>query len=102
MNFLFALDIAGTFAFAVSGAFAAMEKKLDPFGVTIIAFVTAIGGGTIRDILIGDLPVSWLTNETGIFVIVGAVVLSLLFSRFLRRLSGVLFFFDAAGLGLFT
>lgn len=102
MNFILALDIAGTFAFAVSGAFAAMEKKLDPFGVIIIAFVTAIGGGTVRDLLIGDLPVTWLMNEMGIIVIIAAVVLAMLFSTILRRLSNLLFFFDAAGLGLFT
>lgn len=48
MNFLIALDILGTFAFAVSGALAAMDKKLDVFGVLILSFVTAIGGGTIR------------------------------------------------------
>ena len=62
-GFLEIIDILGTFSFAVSGAFFAMEKRLDPFGVLIIAFVTAIGGGTLRDLLIGDLPVAWLTNE---------------------------------------
>jgi uncharacterized membrane protein YeiH len=102
MDFIFILEIAGTFAFAVSGALAAMDKKLDPFGVIIIAFVTAIGGGTIRDVLIGDLPVSWLLNQTGIIVIIVAVIIALLFSAPLRKLSHLLFIFDAAGLGLFT
>lgn len=62
MSFPFAdfIDILGTFSFAVSGAFAAMEKRLDPFGVLILAFITAIGGGTVRDLLIGDTPVAWL------------------------------------------
>ncbi|WP_290709795.1 TRIC cation channel family protein [Flavihumibacter sp. CACIAM 22H1] len=54
LNFLSAIDLLGTFSFAVSGAFAAMEKKLDPFGVIILAFIPSIGGGSIRDILIGD------------------------------------------------
>ena len=58
------VNVLGTFAFAVSGAFLAMEKKLDPFGVLVIAFVTAIGGGTLRDVLIGNLPVGWLQNGT--------------------------------------
>lgn len=102
MTFLFALDILGTFAFAVSGAFAAMEKKLDPFGVVIISFVTAIGGGTIRDVMIGDLPVAWLQNESGIIAICVAALLSLLFSGVLRKFNQLLFIFDAAGLGLFT
>lgn len=57
-GFLNIIDILGTFAFAVAGAFSAMEKKLDPFGTLVIAFVTAIGGGTIRDILVGHFPVS--------------------------------------------
>ena len=49
-HFLFIIDILGTLAFAVSGAFLAMQKKLDPFGVLVLSFVTAIGGGTLRDI----------------------------------------------------
>ena len=102
MDFLLALEILGTFAFAVSGAFAAMERKLDPFGVIIISFVTAIGGGTIRDILIGDLPVSWLMNSSGISVIIVSALASLLFTPTLRKLSNLLLIFDAAGLGLFT
>lgn len=54
------IDILGTVAFSISGVFAAMQKRLDVFGVFIIAFITAIGGGTLRDIMIGDLPVSWM------------------------------------------
>lgn len=52
------IEIIGTAAFSVAGAFAAKEKKLDIFGVFIIAFITALGGGTLRDILIGKVPVS--------------------------------------------
>ncbi|GEO12256.1 trimeric intracellular cation channel family protein [Segetibacter aerophilus] len=69
LPFISIIDILGTFSFAVAGAFAAMEKKLDLFGVLIISFATAIGGGTIRDLLIGRLPVAWLTNSTAIWVI---------------------------------
>lgn len=101
-QFLYIIDILGTFAFAVSGAFLAMEKKLDPFGVLVIAFVTAIGGGTLRDVLIGNLPVSWLKNETAIYVIFGSAVTALFFARYLRQLTTTLFLFDALGLGLFT
>ena len=67
-SFLNIIDVLGTFAFAVSGAFAAMEKKLDPFGILIISFVTAIGGGTLRDVLVGNTPVNWLSNSTTILV----------------------------------
>jgi len=101
-GFLSIIDILGTFAFAVSGASSAMEKKLDPFGVIILSFVTAIGGGTLRDILIGNTPVGWLKNETTSIVILVAAVITLLFGNALKHLTNTLFLFDALGLGLFT
>lgn len=101
-GFLEIIDILGTFSFAVSGAFFAMEKRLDPFGVLIIAFVTAIGGGTLRDLLIGDLPVAWLTNEIITVVIFVAAIGTMLFDNFIKKFNRTLFLFDALGLGLFT
>lgn len=101
-HFLFIIDILGTLAFAVSGAFLAMQKKLDPFGVLVLSFVTAIGGGTLRDILIGNLPVSWLRNETATVIIFAAAVATMLFGRYLKQFTTTLFLFDALGLGLFT
>lgn len=101
-GFLHVIDILGTFSFAVSGAFFAMEKKLDPFGVLILSFVTAIGGGTLRDMMIGNLPVGWLRDETATVVIFGAAIGSMLFSKWLKKLNTTLFLFDALGLGLFT
>lgn len=101
-QFLHIIDILGTFSFAASGAFLAMEKKLDPFGVLVLSFVTAIGGGTLRDILIGNLPVSWLQNETAIYVILSAGIATMLFGGYLKQLTTTLFLFDALGLGLFT
>lgn len=101
-NFLFVIDILGTFAFAVSGAFLAMQKRLDPFGVLVLSFVTAIGGGTLRDIMIGNLPVNWLQNETGIIVILIAAVTTMFFGKYPRHLTSALFLFDALGIGLFT
>src|SRR5581483_6096608 len=68
------IDILGTITFAVSGVFAAMQKRLDIFGILIISFITATGGGTLRDMLIGDLPVSWMRGvETPIIILVSAV-----------------------------
>jgi uncharacterized membrane protein YeiH len=101
-GFLHVIDILGTFSFAVSGAFFAMEKKLDPFGVLILSFVTAIGGGTLRDMMIGNLPVGWLRNETITVVIFIAAMGSMFFSQWLKRINATLFLFDALGLGLFT
>jgi uncharacterized membrane protein YeiH len=102
IGFLQLIDILGTFSFAVSGAFFAMEKKLDPFGVLILSFVTAIGGGTLRDIMIGNLPVGWLRNETATVVIFVGAIGSMFFSQWLKKLNITLFLFDALGLGLFT
>lgn len=101
-GFLHVIDILGTFSFAVSGAFFAMEKKLDPFGVLILSFVTAIGGGTLRDMMIGNLPVGWLRNETATVVIFLGAMGSMFFSQWLKRINATLFLFDALGLGLFT
>jgi uncharacterized membrane protein YeiH len=101
-SFINIIDMLGTFSFAAAGAFAAMEKKLDPFGVLIISFVTAIGGGTIRDVLIGELPVAWLSNSMAIWVILTAAVVTVLFGSYLKKLDKMLFLFDAMGLGLFT
>lgn len=96
------IEMLGIFAFATSGAFAALERKLDWFGVLILAFVTAIGGGTIRDVLIGSFPVGWLTDSDTILVIIAATVLAVFFSGSLRKLHWLLLVVDAAGLGLFA
>jgi uncharacterized membrane protein YeiH len=68
----------------------------------IIAFVTSIGGGTLRDVLIGKLPVAWLQNDTTITVILVGALSTLLFGTWIRRLNYTLFLFDALGLGLCT
>jgi uncharacterized membrane protein YeiH len=101
-TFIHIIDILGTFSFAVAGGFAAMDKKLDPFGVLIIAFATAIGGGTIRDLLLGRLPVAWLNNSEAIWAIVIGAIATLFFSTSLKKFDKLLFYFDAMGLGLFT
>jgi len=101
-SFLNLIDVLGTFAFAVSGVFSAMERRLDPFGILIISFVTAIGGGTIRDILVGNFPVNWLQNDITIFVVFSSAIITMFFGSYLKHLNTALFLFDAFGLGLFT
>ena len=96
------LDIIGTMAFAMSGALTAMSKKLDPFGVFIIAFVTAVGGGTLRDIMIGRTPVGWMLDLKYVYVISIGFVLAILFRKKFDRLRTSLFLFDTIGLGVFT
>jgi uncharacterized membrane protein YeiH len=96
------LDIIGTMAFAMSGALTAMHKKLDPFGIFIIAFVTAVGGGTLRDIMIGRTPVGWMLDLNYVYVIVAGFILAILFRKKFDKLRTSLFFFDTIGLGVFT
>ncbi len=96
------LDIIGTMAFAISGVLTAFHKKLDPFGVFIIAFVTAVGGGTLRDMLIGRTPVGWMQDLNYVYVIILGFLLALIFRKKLDRLRKSLFLFDTIGLGVFT
>lgn len=102
MTIFSALDILGTIAFAISGALSAMNRKLDLFGIFIIAFVTATGGGTLRDILIGNTPVSWMHNTMTIYLIGGITILSIIFRYKLDYLKKSLFLFDTIGLGICT
>lgn len=100
--FYFVIDILGTIAFAISGVMVAMDKRLDMFGVFIIAFVTAVGGGTLRDVLIGSTPVIWLQETVYLFTIIGSVVLAILFRNQLKYVRRSLFLFDTIGIGLYT
>lgn len=102
-EFLQLIDILGTVAFAVSGVYAALQKKLDVFGILIIAFVTAIGGGTVRDMMIGDLPVSWIRNINYSLIILSSVIVVILFKNFIfKNFQKTLLIFDSIGLGFFT
>src|SRR5579862_8875579 len=102
INISSAIEISGTVAFAVSGSFSAMQKRLDVFGVLIMGFVTAIGGGTIRDVLIGDTPVAWMRDYQLPLIILGTVIATILFKKYIKAFKITLFLFDALGLGLFT
>lgn len=100
--FIQTIDILGTIAFAISGVLVAMNKKMDPFGVLIIAFVTSVGGGTLRDIMVGVEPVSWMRNMTFVYVIMGSAVFAVIFRNYLKHLRRSLFLFDTIGIGLYT
>lgn len=100
--FYFIVDILGTIAFAISGVLVAMDKKLDVFGVLIIAFVTAVGGGTLRDLLIGIRPVGWLVAPMHLLIILTTVVLAIAFVKQLKYFRKSLFLFDTIGIGLYT
>ncbi len=96
------IDILGTAAFAISGVFAAMDKRLDIFGIFIIAFITAIGGSTIRDILIGNFPVTWMRSRDYSLVIFASALIAIFFYKLIRDYDKILLVFDSIGLGFFT
>ena len=77
-QFNFAIEVLGTIAFSMSGSFAAMQKRLDPFGVLIIAFVTSVGGGTVRDLLL-DIPVFWMHDILMCTLILATSIFSMIF-----------------------
>lgn len=96
------IEILGTVSFAISGSFAAMQRRLDPFGVMTIAFVTSIGGGTVRDLLLGDTPVAWMRDINYCLLILGTSLLTIFFKTQVKKFKITLFMFDSLGLGLFT
>lgn len=98
----YTLDIIGTLAFAISGFLTAYNKRFDLFGLFIIAFVTALGGGTLRDILIGRTPVGWMLDLNYVYTVFAGVVLTILLRKKLNYLRSSLFLFDTIGLGVFT
>jgi uncharacterized membrane protein YeiH len=102
MELIYILDILGTFAFAISGALVASDKKFDLFGVIIIAFVTAVGGGMLRDVLIDAHPINWIGDLNYLYTIFIAVVFTFLFKSKIAHLSKTLFLFDTIGLSVFT
>lgn len=100
-NLTLIIELIGTMAFAMSGAFAAMQYKLDPFGVLIIAFSTAVGGGTIRDLLLGS-PVFWMHDMIICSVIFISAIAAMIFKSLEKEFKNTLFIFDSLGLGMFT
>lgn len=102
MTLISILDMVGIFVFAISGALTARDKDFDLFGAFVIALVTSLGGGTLRDLLIGARPVGWLLRPEYLGIIVGAVAAAYLFQRFIVRLRRTMFLFDTIGIGLFT
>lgn len=88
--------------FAISGALAGRDKKLDFFGIAAVGFITAIGGGTVRDILIGSTPVGWMNDLIYLIMILIGIIISLLFGKTVRKLRRTFFMFDTVGIAVFT
>ena len=102
MTVLYVFDLLGTFAFAVSGAIAAVRKKMDLYGILVLATVTAVGGGTIRDVLVGRVPPFIFRDITYFFVSITAGLLVFFFHTYVERRFKLLLIMDAIGLGTFT
>ena len=103
-DYIYPLDLMGTAVFALSGILVAEEVRLDLFGAVVLATVTGIGGGTIRDLLIGASPVFWVQDPVYLYVILATAVLSYLSlsTRLMMRMPWLLPVADACGLALFT
>ena len=100
--FIYILDLFGTMAFAVTGAFKAIEHKADIVGIIILATITGVAGGTIRDVILGkDLPNSLIDPSYVIITVVSGIVIFLLHSK-MKKHWNVFLKFDAIGLGVFT
>jgi len=102
MTFLYALDLLGTAAFAASGALAGIRREMDIFGVLMLGLVTATGGGTLRDLLLGDTPPFIFKDETYLYLSVAVSLAVFILHRQLDFLQHPLIYFDAVGLGTFV
>lgn len=102
MTILYFIDIVGTMVFAISGALAGRDKKLDFFGIAAVGFITAIGGGTMRDVLLGSTPVGWMNDLIYLTMIGSGVLISLLFGKAVLKLRRTFFMFDTVGIAVFT
>ena len=102
MSFISLMEIIGTVAFAVSGALVAIEKKLDIYGVTFLAIITAVGGGVIRDIIINlPLPVA-LSDPVYVVICIATAAVVICFYKWVKKVNGLVVVFDAVGLAAFT
>lgn len=102
MSLQYALELLGTFFFAISGAIVIRDQHNDLFGATFTGFVTAIGGGTLRDMMLGSYPLVWIGDINFVYSILAGVVVAYLFFKSLARLTRTLLVFDTLGISFFT
>jgi len=102
MDALQIISYTGVFVFAVTGVLKARTKRFDIFGAAVLAFVTAYGGGTIRDLLIGVRPVNWVNDNLAIVIVLLSTVITFFFKLNTTIIKKLIFWVDAFGIGLFT
>ena len=102
MSLLYLLDLIGTAAFAASGAWLGVRRHMDLFGVLVLGLVTAVGGGTLRDLLLGDIPPFSLQDETYLYVAILAALFVFINRERFKLFEKPLLYLDAIGLGTFV
>ncbi len=102
MNSIYFFELFGTLVFAISGMLAAIEEKMDFVGVIILGFVTALGGGTLRDLLMGNTPVGWMQDNNFLYLVLLAIPICFLARKYIAKLRRSFFLFDSLGIALFT
>jgi len=95
-------ELLGTAVFAVTGALAAQGKRLDIFGVVVLAIVAALGGGTLRDIILDAHPVLWVNNNIFLYIAISSAIIAFIACRYLNYPRRLMLILDAAGLALFV
>lgn len=101
-DIMLAIYLIAITAEAMSGALAAGRRNMDIFGVAVIAFVTALGGGTIRDVVLGNYPIGWTQHPEYVYIVIGAGLLTTLIARYLHRIKRIFLWLDAMGLVAFS
>jgi uncharacterized membrane protein YeiH len=102
MPIQYSLELTGTFFFAVSGALAMQGKDQDWFSAAFTGFITAIGGGSLRDILLGSYPLVWIADINFLYSILAGVIVAIIFYRVITKLPKTFLVFDALGISFFT
>lgn len=103
MEIQYYFEIFGVIFYGISGALAADEKSgKDWFGVTFTAFITSLGGGTIRDVLLGSYPIMWIKDVNIVYAVAAGIILAAIFYNYFLKLRKTFMLFDTLGIGLFT